>query len=51
MKFRATGSIGVTGATSEIDAIGATSATGANPYTIGSHSECHQQPPSVGCGR
>ena len=39
------------GATMNICAIGAIGATGANPYIIGAHSECHQQPPSVGCGR
>ena len=26
-------------------------AYGTNPYIIGSHFECQQQPPSIGCGR
>ena len=37
-----------------ISAIGATDvigSIGANPYNLGSHYECHQQPPLVGCGR
>ena len=51
------GATGAIGATSSIIATGTTGSicsigvAGANTYIIGAHSECHQQPPSVGCGR
>ena len=57
MNIGATGATDSIGATDAIGAIGATNftgsigATGANTYIIGSHYECHQQPPSVGFGR
>ena len=54
MNIGATATIGSTGSIGSIGFIGATSAigaTGSNPYIIGSHSECHQKSPSIGCGR
>ena len=50
--FGATGAIGATDATVAIgsSATGAIGATNVNPYIIGDHSKCHQQPSSVGCG-
>ena len=51
MNIGAIGVIGSIGSTSAIGATGVSTGsigvTGANPYIIGSHSECHQQPPLV----
>ena len=44
-------SIGATGAIGSTGSIGSIGVTSANPYIIGAHSECHQYPPSIGCGR
>ena len=54
MNIGHTGAIDSNGSIGDISVIGATDAIGAfgaNTYVIGSHSECHQHPPSVGCGR
>ena len=49
MNTGSTSAISSTGAIGSPGSIGSIGANSANPYIIGSHSECHQQPPSVGC--